>query len=221
MRSLMLVTDPNSDGLLTVAEGRTALGITGTSRDDDIARAIGRISATVFKECKLAVDGINPPTLLSEEITETVRLQCNQSRPLRLARRRVTGTLVITEGETELTVDTDYEIDRAAGLIYRLGATDPTYWPLGAVTIEYTAGFLTVPEDLKLAAEIWLRQMWRDQYETPATILDPFVKVEDIPGVRRVERWVSAMNSSAEKTAIPPEVESILYAGGYIETWIS
>lgn len=216
MRSLFEVTTPNTGGLLTTAEARAAVGISNGSSDADIDRLIARISASIFRACKLAQDGINPPTLLSEAITETFRLKCNTANPLRLSRRRVTGDLTVTEVGAELE-DTSYEIDRAAGLLYRLGSGDYTCWSSGVIAVEYTAGFLTVPPDLTLAAETWFRTLWRDAYANPSNIDDPMVKVKDIPGVLRVERWV---NPTTE-TILPPEVESILIAGGYIETWVA
>jgi hypothetical protein len=92
-----------------------------------------------------------------------------------------------------------------------------------SIVVEYTAGFIEVPDDLKLAAETWLRMLWRDSYDEPSTISDPMIKVEEIPGVRRIERWVSDMNASAASTTtmVPANVQSVLVDGGYIERWIA
>lgn len=223
MRNLFTVTTANTGGLLTVAEARAAVGITDTSRDADLTRLIARISAAIYRASKVRTDGVHAPTLLSESITETFRRTtfevCNQ-KSLLLSRRRISEIETITEGTTEIET-TDFEYDAASGELFRLGSSDVTSWPSGLITVEYVAGLLTVPEDLKLASEFWLRALWRDAYGTPATILDPFTKVDDIPGVRRIERWVSAMNTTEDMTLMPPEVESILYDGGYIETWIA
>lgn len=220
MRNLFTVTTANNDPLLTTAEARAAVGITNNSRDADLDRLVARISAAIYRASKVRTDGVHAPTLLSESVTDTYRLQRALHGALLLSRRRISEIETVTEGTTELT-DADFEFDAASGQLFRLGATDPTCWPTGLITVEYIAGLLTVPDDLKLAAETWLRALWRDAYQTPATILDPFVKVDDIPGVRRVERWVNAMNTSQDMTMMPGEVESILYDGGYIETWIA
>lgn len=216
MRSVLEVTAPNSGGLLTVAEARAALGITGGARDADLTRLIARISAAIYRACKVASDGVNPPTLLSESVTETFRLQYPLHASIQLSRRRVTGTPTVTESDVEL-AEYDFEVERASGLLSRLGISDVSCWPKGVVVVDYVAGFLSVPDDLKLAAETWLRALWRDAYETPSTINDPLVKVTDIPGVERIERWVQPTTD----TILPPEVKQILMDGGYIETWVA
>lgn len=216
MRSILEITTANSGGLLTTAEAKTALGVTVGSRDADINRLIARISASIFKACKLATDGVNPPTLLSEEMTETFRLACGTERPICLSRRRVSAIATVTEAGTELAEDA-FEVDRASGLLYRLGSNEPACWPKGSVVVEYTAGFTAVPSDLKLVAEEWLRGLWRESYEDPSAISDPMVKVDEIPGVRRIERWVDPTKTNT----VPEFVASALVDGGYIETWVA
>ncbi len=221
MRSIFEVTDHNTDGLLTTEEARLALGLTDSSRDADLDRMIARISAGIYRACKLATDGINPPTLLSEEITETFRLKYPFHGSLQLSRRRVTEITTVTEGVTELVEDTDFVIERASGLLSRLGVTELSCWPCGTITVDYVAGFDPVPDDLKLAAETWLRILWRDAYDTPANVTDPFEKVRDVPGVLRTERWVSQMTVTQTAMGMPPEVATLLVEGGYIETWVA
>jgi len=139
-------------------------------------------------------------------------------------RDRVTGDITVTQNDAALDQSAFY-IDRASGILsqtvpglpYRFNVNTVPYWPRSIVTVQYTAGFTTVPDDLKLAAEYWLRALWRESYGTPATISDPLVKVDDIPGVRRIERWV---NPTVE-TIMPTEVKSLLADGGYIETWVA
>lgn len=222
IRSVFEVTGPNAGVLLTVAEARAALGLEDDSRDADLTRLVARISASIFVACNLRTDGINPPTLLSEEITEHFRL-VNAYDPLLLSRRRVTEVASVTEAGADV-ADSAYAIDRASGQLMRLSSDVVTTWACGMTVVEYVAGLETVPADLKFAAETWLRSLWRDSYETPGTISDPFVKVDDIPGVRRIERWVPAMNTSVSASTVslvPPEVRSILVYGGYVETWIA
>lgn len=223
MRNLFTVTTANSDPLLTTAEARAAVGITDASRDADLTRLVARISAAIYRASKVRTDGVRAPTLLSESVTETFRrttIEACDQKSLLLSRRRISEIETITEGTTEL-VDADFEYDAASGELFRLGSSDVTSWPSGLITVEYIAGFTTIPDDLKLASETWLRALWRDAYDDPSTIQDPFEKVVDIPGVRRVERWVNAMNTTEDMTLIPPEVKSILIDGGYIETWIA
>jgi hypothetical protein len=223
MRSILEVTEHNSAGLLTTAEAKAALGITDSLRDDDIDRAVARISAAIYRACNLRTDGVTPPTLLSEALKESFRLDWSWTRgPLQLSRRRVTE-LVISEAGGAIDPAT-YDLDRAAAQLWRLdGSGAVNYWTAGSVVVDYTAGFIEVPDDLKLAAETWLRTLWRDSYDEPSTISDPMIKVEEIPGVRRIERWVSDMNASAASTTtmVPANVQSVLVDGGYIERWIA
>jgi hypothetical protein len=223
MRSILEVTEHNSAGLLTTAEAKAALGITDSLRDDDVDRAVARISAAIYRACTLRTDGVTPPTLLSEALKESFRLDWSWTRgPLQLSRRRVTE-LVISEAGGAIDPAT-YDLDRAAAQLWRLdGSGAINYWTAGSVVVEYTAGFIEVPDDLKLAAETWLRMLWRDSYDEPSTISDPMIKVEEIPGVRRIERWVSDMNASAASTTtmVPANVQSVLVDGGYIERWIA
>lgn len=223
MRSILEVTEHNSAGLLTTEEAKAALGITDSLRDTDVDRAVARISAAVYRACNLRTDGVTPPTLLSEAVKDSFRLEWSWTRgPLQLSRRRVTE-LIVSEAGGALDPAT-YDLDRAAAQLWRLDASGTVnYWTAGPVVVEYTAGFVDVPDDLKLAAETWLRTLWRDSYDEPSTISDPMIKVEEIPGVRRIERWVSDMNASAASTTtmVPPNVQSVLVDGGYIERWIA
>jgi hypothetical protein len=226
LRPIFTVVEPNGGGLLTLAEAKTALGIDSgdTSRDTDINRLIAKISAAIFRACKIRSDGVAPPTLLSEEVRDIFRLSQTDfpaRHPLQLSRRRVTE-ITVTEDGAELDPAT-YDLDRAAGHLCRInGSDDFTEWYGSKIVVDYVAGFETVPDDLKLAAEMWMRTLWRDVYQTPSTIADPFVKVDDIPGVRRIERWVSEMKATTSSASLmPPEVESILCDGGYVEIWIA
>jgi hypothetical protein len=225
MRSIFEVTGPNSGTLLTLAEAKAALGITDTTRDADVSRLVAKISAGIFRACNLRTDGISPPTLLSEELTDSFWFS-GTTNLLQLSRRRVTEVAALTEAGAELAEDVDYEIDRAAGHILRLDSANGfTWWPAGRITIDYVAGFETVPDDLKLAAETWLRTLWSSSYETPATVTSAAtLRSEEIPGVLSRTWWVEGMGRSstaAAPTLVPPEVESILVNGGYVEHWIA
>ncbi|TGT76718.1 MULTISPECIES: hypothetical protein [unclassified Mesorhizobium] len=223
MNSVFEVTTPNLGGLLTVDEARAALGLTDSSRDADLTRLIARVSASIFRACKVKSDGVNPPTLLSEAVTETFQVNSPVSS-LQLSRRRVTGTLTVTQNDAALD-DSAFYIDRASGILsqsvpglpYRFNVNTVPYWPKSVVTVDYTAGFLTVPDDLKLAAEYWLRVLWRDSYQTPSALIDPTLKSEEIPGVINRTWWVDPTKQSL----LPDEIREMLKDGGYVETWIA
>ncbi|MER9056427.1 hypothetical protein [Mesorhizobium sp. M0910] len=217
MQPILTVTTPaTSLALLTVGEARAALGLTTGARDADLTRAINRISAAIQRACNLATDGLTPPTLLSETLTDTFRLDCRPAGPLILSRRRVSAINSVVENDEPL-VAADYLIDPPSGLFDRLCSDRRSSWPSGKIVVEYVAGFSTVPDDLKLAAETWLRMLWRDGYETPAQIADPMLKSEEIPGVLSRTWWVDPTKAEI----LPEAVRDMLCAGGYIETWVA
>lgn len=227
-RSIFTVEEPaTSIVLLTTAEAKAALGITDSSRDTDIDRLVGYISAAITNYCNWRRDGVNPRTLLSEEVRDVFRLQCSvPDGKLKLSRRFVSEITLLSEGGVELveydalTGEGSFVIDRASGIIQRLGASNEFgEWPQGVIVVDYTAGFAEVPPDLKLATEMWLRQLWARDYKTPDTITTSPLKVEDIPGVRRVEYATST--TTVTSADLPVEVSTILDAGGYVDKWLA
>lgn len=177
-----------SRALLTTAEAKAALGITGSDQDTAIDALVLRISDMIAAECAVPSDGVAVPTLLSETIAETLR---NDTAPeyLVLSRRPVSSiTSVVEDGET-LTVATDVEADRGAGILTRLDASDePIRWAAGKIVVTYVAGYSTVPAGLKLAAESVLREQWS------AATRDPLLKGETVEGIGRFEYWTGGLS---------------------------
>lgn len=227
MRSIFTVETPASSVvLLTTAEAKAALGITDNSRDSDVDSLVAKISAAITNYCNWRKDGIHRPSLLSESLKDVFRLDCQQKDGrLMLSRRFVSEVTLLTEAGVELTQDTDFTIDASSGIISRLGGdNDIGTWPKGVIVAEYDAGFLTVPLDLKLAVEQWMRTLWALSYKSPSTITTSTLKVEDIPGVRRVEYSVPSSSSSSgggNYSNVPDEITSLLNDGGYVDKWLA
>lgn len=174
------VTTPATDlSLLNTAELRAAVGITDSSQDAALAIMGRRVSTAIARQCNIVDDGSNPPTLLRETCTEIFRWN-GWCGPLPLSRRSVSITSVTIDGDA---VDAaDYE---AVGRnLYALTSDERTDWTAGKITVVYVAGFVTAPDDLKLAASKLVTAT------NSETARDPSLKRVDIPGVIEKEYWV-------------------------------
>lgn len=164
---MITIEEPADDrSLLTLDEIKAAVGETGTSNDVALEALILQVSDMVSDFCGIASDGINPPTLLAEEISETVRLSCQQPA-LSLARRFVSEIDTVTVAGTEL-LESEYELDAASGILRYLDSTDSVVaWPAGKTVVVYTAGFAAAPEPVKAAAKELARYVWNAEGANP------------------------------------------------------
>jgi len=189
--------------LLTPAQLRAAAGLaaTDTSRDIDLA-AIGLTVADIIcgsGGCNLVGDGITPVTLRQETLIETFRYPVlrrpetpDGPAPLRLARRFL-GTVAVVEDDETLVLDTDFEVNAGAGLLYRLSSDQRIIWSANLVVVTYQAGFATVPTPLAdVAAEMVARRAGAKR--------DPMMRSErtEVPGAWAKEQqfWVDATVAS-------------------------
>lgn len=196
---MLTVTDPASDlTLLTIEEARLAYGVTGSSMDATVQMFEQRVAIVIANACNIASDGIAVPTIKLETLSEVRRLGC--SLPvLLLARRFVKAITSVTVDGTVLD-PADYEVDRVAGMLYRLENDRRVEWAAGKVTIVYEAGLETIPSDVKLAAS---KLMASYKSETGR---DPNLKREKVEGVSEMEYWVG----SKDDPAVPSDVMDIL-----------
>lgn len=183
-----IVTASTNRSLLSADELRVAAGLAPTDTSDDgRLRELGeRASDAIARFCCVASDGVSIPTLTSESCRDTIRLDC-ASTTLSLSRRFVTAVSLVTEAGVTLSA-TDYEIGKAAGVLRRLYDDAGSQWAAGKVVVEYTAGFSTVPSDLKHATELLVRQM------SAQTARDPTVRRERVDGVGEMEYWVGSID---------------------------
>lgn len=203
---MLTIASPNTDRLLlTPAELAAVVSSTIANDAAKLATLNRRVSAMLTRACKVATASATPPTLRLESVSETFRLK-SQQECIVLARRPVVAITSVTENDTVLVADDDYEVDASAGLLYRLWEGVRACWPSGTIIVPYSAGWQTVPYDLReLACKL-------------ATVLsaetgrDPSLGSVDIPGViSETYRY-----GRPDDPLIPAEIMEGLHSGGYV-----
>lgn len=185
--SLFEIITPNTDRtLLTQSEAHEAIG----DNSADVTNLILRVSAALTRACNVRASAATPPTLRSEPVRDTFRLKCWTDR-LVLSRRPVTTMTSVVEDDTTLS-PADYELDAASGVLHRLSGDVYARWLARKIVVSYTAGWVTVPDELKLAA-----MKLAGVFYSEGQRVDPSIKREITPDVREVEYWVSPSSDSA------------------------
>lgn len=187
------VTTPATDlTLATIEQLRVAAGLSSDngSQDESLTALGNRLAADVATACKIASDGVNPPTLRSETVKDTFRLK-SHTASLILSRRFVSSITSIVENGVTLTEGTDFEVDAEAGLVKRLSGDTEICWYWGKIVVAYVAGFATVPAELSgiVADEARLR--------LSESTRDPAVKSETTDGIDSVDYWVGDLPNSS------------------------
>lgn len=179
---LTVATAATDRSLLTIAELRAAVGIDDASQDARLTAIGNRAAALICSACGVATAPPTPPTLRAEVLTETWRAVC--AGRLMLSRWPVSSiTSIVVDGVT-LGVD-EYEFEAGAGHVFRLSGVYRIDWSGDLVTVVYTAGYATVPDDLKLAAE----RVVLDIYASSAR--DPNLRSVQVDGIGTETYWVA------------------------------
>ncbi|MEI9804095.1 MAG: hypothetical protein WDN48_06025 [Pseudolabrys sp.] len=179
----MAVTVPASDlTLLTLDELRDATGV--TSGQDAKLAALGRaVASAITSRCNVPAAGAHTPTLRVETLSESFRLECPVDE-LVLGRRPVTEIVSVTEGGVLLTAD-EYELHAGAGILYRLCNPERAWWSsCGKTMVVYSAGWASVPENLRSAAKKLATLLWSEGGR------DPSLRSFELPDVISKTYWV-------------------------------
>lgn len=203
MSTFSITTINTERALLTEAEARLAIGDAST----DVIDLIARVSAMIVRACNVRSAAATPPTLRSEAVSDTFRLKSSQD-VLVLSRRPVTVISSVVENGTTLDAE-DYDLEAESGLLKRLSDDAETCWPACKIVVSYTAGWETVPDDLKVAAMKLAAAL-----HSEGARADPGLKRESIPGVIDREWWVGP----SDDPLIPAEVMDLL--APYRNRWI-
>jgi hypothetical protein len=152
--------------------------------------------------------GAAPRTLKAETLVETIRVRPGyQYMTLVLARWPVLEIVSVTTDTTGLTA-ADYYLDIPMGTLDRISGNETLFWPCGWVTVEYVAGYDTIPEDLKGYAS----QLMSIFHQTTTSAVDPSTKHIEIPGVITLDRWV---DQTATDSIVPDDIKTGLVRDGY------
>lgn len=211
------VTSAATDlSLLSITELRKAANVSDSSRDADLLTLGLRIAATITATCNIATDGATPPTLRKETITDTFRRNRffarvrNRDRDglagdeeIYLSRRPVVSVASVTESGVLLD-PASYEVRGGIGALVRLNNDVPCQWAPSKIVVVYDAGWATVPDGLKRAAEQLVQLYWSQASK------DPLVSQSNVPGV--LEQQIRIGSQSAP--SIPQDVMDDL--GPYI-----
>lgn len=199
MQSLLTLTTAAEDrSLLTLDELRQATGV-ATGSDTKLLTLGRAVAGAIVSHCNVRAIAAAPATLRSEVVSETFRPAAPVDG-LILARRPVTAIASVTEDGVALTA-TDYELDAGAGILYRLSDDFRSWWSASKIVIAYTAGWSTVPDNLRNAAMKLAAVFWSEGVKA-----DPSLKRERIDGVIEREWWVGP----SDDPALPREVEDLL-----------
>lgn len=198
-----VITPAASRALLTASELRAAAGLAADdeSQDARLADLGARVADTIARFCRVADDGVNPPSLLSEVCAETLRFREGRSAIV-LRRRFITAVAAVSEDGVGLGAGS-WQINKASGILERIRNDRVIAWSASKIVVQYSAGFATVPSDLKQASEMFLRQMHSQMTR------DPLVRRERTDGVGDVEYWVGSIDA-ANGAPFPSDVASLL-----------
>jgi hypothetical protein len=177
--------------LLTPEELRVAAGLDrdDASHDETLAEYEAEVAAEIASDCAIASDGVNPPTLRSEDCTDVFRFGWSAAA-LYLSRRHVSEIASIVENGIELT-PADWLLVAETGKLVRLVNNASGCWST-TVEVSYTAGFDVVPGELKAEAKS------RIKFKASEGSRDPLARSirTDIPDVesRQVDYQVGGLS---------------------------
>jgi hypothetical protein len=162
------VTPAASMALVTLDQAKLVLGITDTSQDAALMAQINQVSAAIHRYC----DHI----LVQQGYRDQFRYVCNWmliGEPLPLRQYPLAldtnGYPVVAVVEDGASVDpASIEANDERGYLYRIDSGGAYGWTGLLITVDYTAGYDPVPEDLQAAALEWLSARWYSVGEDPA-----------------------------------------------------
>lgn len=193
--------------LITAAEAKLAIALTGTTEDTKLETTITRVGRIFATHCGYppASAGGNP----TMETTSYVRYYDGPTagydgRILRLDIWPVTAITSIYDDplrdydSTTLLASTDYAIDDGdKGLVRLKNSAAHGYWQRAqrGIKVTFTAGFVTVPDALKQAAMMMTKHLW------------------DLKGTQGKSSVPSGQSSSQLRAETMPDVVSEILVG--------
>jgi hypothetical protein len=94
-------------------------------------------------------------------------------------------------------------LSESAGQLTRLDTNGwPKKWPALPITVQYSAGYTTLPADVVDAAILLVKHRWFSRGR------DPYLRQENIPGVYEASYWIA--QGPGTNGNLPPDVEDKL-----------
>jgi hypothetical protein len=189
--------------LTTLAIAKVELGIASgvTTYDTQLSRYITAASVAAAQYCNRVFVA---ETVADRFDISFPRMRFGGERFLQASRWPVIAMTSLVEQTTVLVKDTDYRVDQSDGTFWRLDTNgDPTTWGKSPVVATYEAGY-TDAANLAVLQDATLR-MVRARWN--AKDRDPYLKSEDIPGVRTATWWIA---TGSEAGNMPPDVVDLL-----------
>lgn len=206
---MLRVDTPAADlQLLTIEELAAAVGLDPEDGSEDEAlAAIGlRAAAAIASHCRIAPGGSYPRTLRLEGVTETFLAQRRRRSPeLLLARRPIENpeTIAVIEAGITLT-GSDFLVNEADGILVRVSGGSTIDWSCQQITVSYSAGWSTVPDDVKEAASKLVAAYFSQSSSGGAG-----VRSEEVPDVYRVT-FMNPADQLGAQSPLPAEVALLL-----------
>jgi hypothetical protein len=204
MRSILTVsTAATVRALTTLARVKSELQITNNEKDEIITTRISEASTTLETYLRRV--------LARETVVETIRLQAGDGAAECLNLKRWPVASITSIMEDDVAVDSEeYELEPAAGIIYRLDASGyrSSWFFCKSIILTYVAGYLLPAETSRdLPADIELAAVKLVTGQHLSSGRDPLVKMEEIPGVMRQEFWVGSI---PDASSLPPDVTALV-----------
>ncbi len=180
--------------ILTLTQYKSYKGVTSTTDDTQRTNIINAVLSQVISYCNRTFDAY-----ASSPKTEYFDASYSSVYPSEYPLGTITSVKTSADaGKTyDVTLEeyTDYIIDSDNSRIVALGDTFvSTNYPINAIEVIYTGGYITVPEDLTLAT-INLVDYYLDEDYTPSKAFAG-VRVENIVGL--------------DNSKIPPHIRRVL-----------
>jgi len=143
-------------GIVSLADAKTFIGVESavTTYDALLGSLINAADVQIPRYLGTAVE--------SAVVTDSITA-CGYERRVFASNApiRDTASLEVKENGTTLTEDTDYAVELSTGAFTRLSG----YWSTisKAITLKYSAGFATVPADIKLAVLMQIKHQWQQR----------------------------------------------------------
>ncbi len=193
---------------LTTVKDELSIKSTDTSNDSFLGRGITQVSKAIANYCNrvFPVETVKDVIYLDRNLLLRVNVA---SVTLQLSRWPVTAITSVVEDaglDSELTLvqNTDYLPDSLTGQLIRIDSTTGLRrrWASRTVTVQYSAGYSIIPEDVVDACLRMMTQRFKQKSR------DPMLMSQNTPSVGEQRWWVGT--APGQNGAFPPEISGLL-----------